>query len=77
MRRCVAHKSKVPTLKVKVTIGSEVKLCLNSCCSYTNEANLIKLYRKIRHNEKGGRAHDFASYTQDHGRNQVRDQNRV
>ena len=39
-------------LKVKVTIGSKVKLCLNSCCSYTTEANLIKLHRKIKHNEK-------------------------
>ena len=38
--------------KVKVTIGSKAKLCLNSCCSYTTEANLIKLHRKIKHNEK-------------------------
>ena len=38
--------------KVKVTIGSKVKLCLNSCCSYTTEANLIKLHRKIKHNER-------------------------
>ena len=29
--------------KVKATIGSKVKLCLNLCCSYTTEANLIKL----------------------------------
>ena len=28
MRRCVVHKSQVPTPKVKVTIMSEVKLCL-------------------------------------------------
>ena len=38
--------------KVKFTIGSEVKLCLNFCCSYTTKANLIKLCRKIKHNEK-------------------------
>ena len=38
--------------KFKVTIGSEVKLFLNSCCSYTTEAYLIKLHRKIKHNEK-------------------------
>ena len=32
-RRCVAHKSCVPMPKVKVTIRSEVKLCLKLCCS--------------------------------------------
>ena len=49
--------------KVKVTIGSEVKLCLNWCCSFTSEANLIKLHRKIKHNEKVCHANDFGSYT--------------
>ena len=44
----------------------------NSCCSYTTEANLIKLHRKIKHNEKVCRAHDFGSYAQDQGRKQVR-----
>ena len=63
--------------KVEVTIGSEVKLCLNSCCSYTKEANLIKLYRKIKHNEKVCHAHDFGSYAHGQGRNQVRGQNHV
>ena len=63
--------------KVKVTIRLEVKLCLNSCFSYTTEANLIKLHRKIKHNEKVCRAHDFGSYIQGQGRNQVRDQNSV
>ena len=63
--------------KVKVTIRSEVKLCLNSCCSYTSKANLIKLHRKIKHNEKVVHTHDFGSYTQGQGRNQVRGQNRV
>ena len=52
MRRCVAHKSWVPMPKVKVTMGSKVKLCLKPCCSYTTEANLMKLHRKIKHNEK-------------------------
>ena len=56
--------------KVMVTIGSKVKLCLNSCCSYTTEANLIKLHRKIKHNEKVCLAYDFGSYAQ--GRSQVR-----
>ena len=61
--------------KVKVTIWSEVKLCLNLCCSYTTEANLIKLHRKLKHNEKVCRAHDFGSYAQGQGRNQARGQN--
>ena len=42
----------IPTPMVKVTIRSEVKLCLKFCCSYTTETNLIKLHRKIRHNWK-------------------------
>ena len=63
--------------KIKVTIGSEIKLCLKLCCSYTTEANLIKLHRKIKHNEKVCHAHDFGSYTQGQGRNQVRGQNCV
>ena len=77
MRRCVAHKSWVLTPKVKVTIRSEVKLCLKLCCSKTREANLIKLHRKIKHTEKVCRVYNFGSYAQDQGRNQVRGQNRV
>ena len=42
--------------KVKVTMGLEVKLCLILCCSYTTETNLMKLHRKIKHNEKVCRA---------------------
>ena len=64
-------------LKVKVIIGSEVKLCLNWCCSYTTEANVINLHRKIKHNEKMYRAYDFGSYAQCQGCNQVRGQNHV
>ena len=63
--------------KVKVTIGSEVKLCLNSCCSYTTEANLIQLHRKMKHNEKVCHAHDFGSYAHSQGCNEVRGQNCV
>ena len=63
--------------KVKVTIWSEVKLCLNSCCSYTTEANLIKLHRKIKQNENVCSAHDFGSYAQGQGHNLVRGQNHV
>ena len=63
--------------KVKVTIGSKVRFCLNSCCSYSTEANLIKLHRKIKHNEKVCHANDFGSYAQGQGRSQVRGQNHV
>ena len=63
--------------KVKVTSGSEVKLCLKSCCSYTSEANLIKLHRKLKHNEKVCCAHDLNSYIQGQGHNKVRGQNHV
>ena len=57
--------------------GSKVKLCLNSCCSYTTEANVIKLHRKIKHNEKWCHVYDFGSYAQGQGRNKVRGQNHV
>ena len=63
--------------KVKVTIGSEVKLGLNLCCSYTTEANLIKLHRGIKHSEKVCHAYNFDSYAQGQGRSQVRGQNGV
>ena len=62
---------------VKVTIGSEVKLCPNSCCSYTTEANLIQLHRKIKNKENVCRVHDFGSYSQGRGPNQGRGQNGV
>ena len=55
--------------KVKVTIGSKVKLCLNSCCTYTSKANLIKLHRKIKHNEKVCHVYDFGSLAKGQGRN--------
>ena len=41
------------------------------------KANLIKLHRKIKHNEKVCHKQDFGSYAQGQGRNQVRGQNRV
>ena len=77
MRRYVADKSWVPTPKVKVTIRSKVKLCLKLCCLYTTEAKLIKLHRKIEHNEKVCHTHDLSSYAQGQGRDQVRGQNLV
>ena len=63
--------------KVKVTIRSEVKLCLKLCCSSTTEANLIKLHRKIKHNGTVCHTHDLGSIAQGQGRTQVRGQNRV
>ena len=48
---------------------------LNACRSYTTVAHLIKRHRKIKHNEKVCRAHDFGSYAQGQGYNQVRGQN--
>ena len=54
---------------------SKVKLCLKLCCSLTTEANLMKLHKKIKHNENMFRAHDLGSYGQGQGRNQVRGQN--
>ena len=66
----------VPTPKVKVAVRSEVKIILSNS-SKNAEANLMKLHRKIKHNEKVCRAHDFVSYTQGQGHNQVRGQNRV
>ena len=63
--------------KVKVTIRSKVKLCLKLCCTKTSEANLMKLHRKIKHNEKMCHARDLGSYAQGQGRNQVKGQNRV
>ena len=47
--------------EVKVTIRSMVKLCLKLGCSYTTEANMMKLHRMIKHNEKVCHAQDFGS----------------
>ena len=41
------------------------------------EANLMKLHRKIKHNEKVFRTHDLGSYAEGQGRNQVKGQNLV
>ena len=67
MGRCVAHKSKVPRPKVKVTIRSEIKLYLKLCCSETTKAYLMKLHRKIKHNEKVCCTQDLGSYAQGQG----------
>ena len=41
--------------KAKATFGSEVELCPKMCLSnnlHTTEANLMKVHRKVKHNEK-------------------------
>ena len=43
-----------------------------SNCAY--EANLMKLHRKIKHNEKVCCAHDLGSYAQGQGGSQVKGQ---
>ena len=51
MRKCVTHTNWIPMPKVKVTVRSEVKLCLSNN-SKTTEANLTQLHRKIENNEQ-------------------------
>ena len=63
--------------KVKVTVRSEVKLCLKLCFSETTKATLTKLHKNIKHNEKVCRAYDLGSYAQGQGHSQVRGQNPV
>ena len=49
-RRCVMHKIKVPTRKVKATVEPEIKFCLKLCLSNNSkitEANLLKLHITI------------------------------
>ena len=53
--------------------GQRSKSCLSNN-SKTTEANLTKLHRKIKHNEKVCRAHDFGSYAQGQGHNHVKGQ---
>ena len=59
MRRCVAHKIKIPTTKVKATIEGQGFVTYKSCVSHKRKiykGNLIKLHRKVKHNEKVCRA---------------------
>ena len=52
-------------------LRSEVKSCLSNN-SKTTEANLMKLHRKIEHNEKVCRAQELGDYAQGQGHNHVR-----
>ena len=63
----------VPTPKVKVGSGQRSKSCLSNN-SKTTEANLVKLHRKLEHNEKVCSAQELGSYAQGQGHNHVRGQ---
>ena len=53
--------------------GQRSKSCLRNN-SKTTEANLMKLHRKIKHNEKVCHAQELGSYAQGQGHNQVKGQ---
>ena len=62
----------MPARKVKATIRSEFKLCLKSCLSYnskTTQANLMKLHRKIKHNEDVCHTQKLGYHIQGQGHN--------
>ena len=54
-------------------LGQRANLCLSHNWERT-EANLMKLYRNIQHNEKVCRAQSLGFYAQGQGHNQVRGQ---
>ena len=63
--------------KVKVTISSQSGQRSKSCLSNnskTTEANVTKLHRKIKHNEKVCCTQKLGSYAQGQGHNHVRGQ---
>ena len=65
-----------PSVRPPASQSVHYKSC-PSDCSLTTEANLMKLHRKIKDNEKMCHAHDLGSYAQGQGHNQVRGQNCV
>ena len=71
MKRCVAHKIRFLRQRSKSQSGQRSDLCL-SRNSETTEANLMKLHRKIKHNENVCPTQDLGSYAHDQGHNQVR-----
>ena len=58
-------------------MGSNKKIGLSHEMGLIDTPPLIKLHRKIKHNEKVCRANDLGSYAQGQGRNQVKGQNLV
>ena len=56
----MTHKIQVPTPKVKSQSGQRSKSCLSNNLK-TTEANLMKLHRKIKDNEKVCRAQELGS----------------
>ena len=58
-------------------MGSYRKIGLSHEMGLIDTPPLMKLHRRIKHNEKVCRAHDLGSYAQGQGRNQVKGQNLV
>ena len=55
------------------SIRSEFELCLKSCLSNnskTTQANLMKLHRKLKHNEKVFHTQELGNHIQGQGHNQ-------
>ena len=55
------------------SIRSEFKLCLKSCLSNnskTTQANLMKLHRKVKHNEEMFHTQEVGYHIQGQGHNQ-------
>ena len=61
------------SLRSRLQSGQRSKSCLSNN-SKTIEANLVKLHRKIEHNEKVCSTQELGSYAQGQGHNQVRGQ---
>ena len=74
MRRCVTHD--LGSYTQGQGRDQRSKSCLSNN-SKTTEANVMKLHRKIKHNENVCPAHDLGSYAQGQSRNQVKGQNLV
>ena len=70
------HIKIAPSVHLSDSPSVRYKSCLSDI-SKTTEANLMKLHRKIKHNERVCRAHDLGSYAQGQGHNQVNGQNLV
>ena len=72
----IAPPSARPSVHLSVRQSVRYKLYLSKS-SLTTKANLMKLQRKIKDNDKVCHAHDYGSYAQGQGHNQVRGQNCV
>ena len=64
----------VPSQRSRSQSGQRSKSCLSNS-SKTTEANLMKLHKKIEHNEKVCRTRELGSYAQGQCHNRVKGQN--